>query len=194
MNDRTPAGSGSPCERSSSCTEPGASCGRPCRPSFWQLEQIPSHAHFSCILIAILALRKRRSIVGRYETAQSDMLKSGRGETFRGGSNEHSTCRLSGAFFQCLDARVVLCPGYSVAALVCRGRRAHQYPLLPVAAHYSMAAGYLGARVHGHQSVSDPPHISGKAPSSPFRRRTEALRDGVWITAAARICLTFDGG
>jgi len=73
-----------------------------------------------------------------------------------GDSNERSTGRLSGAFFERADARFVFRTGYSMAAVVCRSRRHYQHPVLRVAAEEAVATRYLGASVHGDQPVSNP--------------------------------------
>lgn len=66
----------------------------------------------------------------------------------------------------------------------------------------AVAAGYLGARIHGHQSVLGPPHLYGKARGGSFSEDEQTLYDmgfgllrpresvslllaGEWKTAAA---------
>jgi CRP-like cAMP-binding protein len=67
-----------------------------------------------------------------------------------------------------------------MVALVCRCRRAHEYPVLSPSGNRALATGSLGARVHRDESVSDCAPLSRTASGRALRGRTEALRSRVY--------------
>src|SRR5262245_12439513 len=110
-----------------------------------------------------------------------------RATTQVGGLNERSLRGISGALLERPDARLVFGAGHPVAALVRGCRRAHKYPLLPLATGRALAAGSLGPGVHHHQPLSDRAHLPGTTPGGALPRRAAPLRHGISLAPAARV-------
>src|SRR4029453_4593653 len=96
-----------------------------------------------------------------------------------------SSRRLPRAFLERPAAGLVFGAGHPVAALVCRGRSAHQHALFPASTHGAVAAGPLGAAFHGTQPLPDlgalPPAPARRAPG----RRAETLRPRLPVPPSA---------
>src|SRR4029450_8103105 len=105
-----------------------------------------------------------------------------------------SSRRVARVFLERPAAGLVFGAGHPVAALVCRGRSAHQHALFPASTHGAVAAGPLGAGVHGDQPLPDLADLPRAPARRALGRRAETLRPRLPVSPSARVRLADAGG